>query len=278
MKTQIRQLYRYGRSALVSKFYSYDSDDLFNAVQSLGVTTGDTLMVHAALNPDNGFIGNHKDIINVLKDLVTYEGLLVMPSMPYADSSRAFLDRGKPMDVKRSPSHMGLISEVFRRNKEVDRSLSCIHPLLAWGKASKEFLKNHELCEYSFGKNSPFDKLQKYKAKILCFDVDYEFITFTHYVEDYFKQHYAFPLYDSEPIRGVSINESGEKIENNYYVLSDVSRELRCEEKLYADLKKLDQLKRKRIGNTKLLVVEANDILAAARTMISNGDSFFYSP
>ena len=105
MKTQIRQLYRNGRSALVSKFFSYDSDDLYSAIESLGVNSGDTLMVHSALNPDNGFIGNHKDIINVLKDLVTHEGLLVMPSMPYADSSRAFLERGKPMDVKRSPSH-----------------------------------------------------------------------------------------------------------------------------------------------------------------------------
>ena len=278
MKARLRQIYRYGRSTLVSKFLSYDSDDLYSAIQSLGVATGDTLMVHAALNPDNGFIGNHKDIINVLKDVVTNEGLLVMPSMPYADSSRAFLQRGKPMDVRRSPSHMGLISEVFRRNKEVKRSLSCIHPLLAWGKNSETFLKDHEFCQYSFGESSPFEKLLERDAKILCFDVDYEFITFTHFVEDRLKQHYEFPLYDSMPIKGISINVEGEQIENEYFVLSDVSRELRREEKLYAQLNKLSQLKRKRIGNTKLLAVKANDILTAASNMIANGDSFFNSP
>ncbi len=278
MKAHLRQLYRHGRSALVSKFLSYDSDDLYNAIQSLGVASGDTLMVHAALNPDNGFIGSHKDIINVLKDIVTNDGLLVMPSMPYADSSRAFLQREKPMDVRRSPSHMGLISEVFRRNREVKRSLSCIHPLLAWGKNAESFLKDHEFCQYSFGERSPFEKLLDCDAKILCFDVDYEFITFTHFVEDRLKQHYDFPLYDTVPIQGISINVEGELIKNEYFVLSDVSRELRCEEKLYAQLDKLNQLKRKRIGNTKLLLVNANDILAAASNMISNGDSFFKSP
>ncbi len=278
MKSQLRQLYRHGRSSFVSRFLSYDSDDLYAAIQTLGVSRGDTLMVHAALNPDNGFIGNHKDIINVLKDLVSRDGLLVMPSMPYADSSRAFLERGKPMDVRRSPSHMGLISEVFRRNKEVQRSLSCIHPLLAWGQRAEQFLQDHEHCQYSFGKNSPFEKLLSLNAKILCFDVDYEFITFTHFVEDRLKQHYDFPLYDENPIQGITINSQGDKSENEYFVLSDISRELRCEEKLYAQLDKRKQLHRKRIGNTKLLVVNANDIVTAASHMIATGDSFFNSP
>ena len=211
MKAQLRQIYRRGRSDLIKRFFSYDTDTLSEAIAGLGVKAGDTVMLHAALNPDNGFTGNHKDIINVLKDLITEDGLLVMPSMPYADSSRAFLQRGKPMNVRRSPSHMGLISEVFRRNKQVRRSLNPIHPLLAWGNDSQAFLSGHEHCQYSFGSGSPFEKLLQRKAKVLCFDVGFEFITFTHFVEDQLKDKFQFPLYDEQPIEGTSIDYDGNK-------------------------------------------------------------------
>jgi len=278
MKAQLRQIYRRGRSDLIKRFRSYDSDALAIAIDELGIAAGDTVMVHSALNPDNGFIGKHKDIINVLKSLVTEEGLLVMPSMPYADSSRAFLQRGKPMNVRRSPSHMGLISEVFRRNKDVYRSLNPIHPLLAWGNDAQEFLQGHENCQYSFGSNSPFEKLLKRNAKVLCFDVGFEFITFTHFVEDQLKDKFQFSLYDNEPIIGTSIDYDGNELRTDCYVLSDISRHLRREERLIAQMEKKNQLQYSRIGNTKLLMVNCNDIINTATDMMSRGDYFFANP
>ncbi len=278
MKSQLLQIYRRGRSELVTRFLSYDSDALYEAIQKLGIVAGDTLMVHSALNPDNGFDGNHKDIINVLKDLVTTDGLLVMPSMPYADSSRAFLQRGKPMHVRRSPSHMGLISEIFRRNKEVRRSLNPIHPLLAWGSGAEEFLAGHEHCHHSFGSGSPFEKLLKMDAKVLCFDVGFEFITFTHFVEDQLRDQFLFPLYDPEPIKGTSINYDETQLHTDCYVLSDVSRHLRREERLVSCIEKQKLVHKSRIGNTKLLVVNCKDIIDTARNMMLEGKHFFDAP
>ncbi|MCG5502206.1 AAC(3) family N-acetyltransferase, partial [Ectothiorhodospira lacustris] len=102
-------------------------------------------MIHASWGPANGFHGRPADMIFILKELIGVNGLLVMPSLTYQnESSREFLARGVPMDVRRSPSQMGLLSEVFRRGKGVRRSLSPTHPLLAWGHRAEEFLAGHE--------------------------------------------------------------------------------------------------------------------------------------
>ena len=275
MKAQLRQFYRRGRTDFIKRFRSYDAEALAIELSEIGINAGDTVMVHSALNADNGFTGSHKDIIDVLKSLITKDGLLVMPSMPYADSSRAFLHRAKAMNVRRSPSHMGLISEVFRRNKEVLRSLNPIHPLLAWGYDAESFLQGHETCQYSFGSGSPFEKLLQRNAKILCFDVGFEFITFTHYVEDQLKDFFEFSLYDDKPILGTSIDYDGKELHTECYVLSDISRHLRREERLITCMEKQHKLIHSRIGNTKLLMVKCEDIIHIARNMISQGDYFF---
>lgn len=277
MKSKLRKLYYRGRSNIVSRFLSYDADKLSNAIHNLGVSSGDTLMVHSSFRPDNGFRGGYKDIVQVLKNIVTEDGLLVMLSMPYTDSSRAFLQRGKPMNVRRTPSSMGLISEIFRRNKEVKRSLNPIHPLLAWGKEAESFLADHEQCKHSFGSGSPFEKLLHRNAKILCFDVGFEFITFTHFVEDQVKDNFSFPLYDSSPLAGTTIDYEENSITVDCYVLSDTSRELRKEEKLIAELKQQKLLHETRIGNTHLLLIDCRDILTTAQNMLANGRSFFDS-
>ena len=278
MKAQLRQIYRRGRSDYIKRFRSYDAEALTIVFSELGIKAGDTIMLHSAFSADNGFNGSHKDIIDILKSLVTKEGLLVMPSMPYADSSRAFLQRGKAMNVRRSPSHMGLISEVFRRNKEVIRSLNPIHPLLAWGNDAESFVQGHEHCQYSFGSDSPFDKLLERNAKVLCFDVGFEFITFTHYVEDQLKDSFNFSLYDDEPIIGTTVDYVGEEHETACYVLSDISRHLRREERLTDYLDKHNKLTHSRIGNTKLLMVKCEDIIHSAKQMLSEGDYFFAQP
>src|SRR5258706_10875314 len=117
----------------VNRFLTYDTKAFSRALAELGIAVGDVLMVHSSLHTHSGFKGRPVDMIGALKLSVGSHGLLVMPSMTYVDSSKAFLLRGGEMKVSRSPSQMGLLTEVFRRGKDVHRSLSPTHPLLAWG-------------------------------------------------------------------------------------------------------------------------------------------------
>jgi aminoglycoside 3-N-acetyltransferase len=266
------------RDFLVSRFLSYGPDDFLKTLEKLGIKAGDAVMVHASMANFNGFTGRPIDMIDVLKKAVTYDGLLIMPSMSYSGSSKSFLAQGKPLDVRRTPSQMGLLSEIFRRHKDVQRSINPAHPLLAWGQRSDWFLAGHQNCAYSFGMESPFAKLEELNGKILCIDVGYEFVTFTHFVEDRISDRLPFPLYDAEPMSGIVIDSAGQQHNVQTYVLSDASRKLRREEKLVAALKKGRKLLAARIGNTSLLAVNCRDIVNTAEEMLANGESFFASP
>ncbi|MEH6814112.1 MAG: AAC(3) family N-acetyltransferase, partial [Motiliproteus sp.] len=135
-------------------------------------------------------------MIQALKQAVGPQGLLVMTSMPYQnESSREFLERGGKINIRRSPSKMGLLSEVFRRNKETVRSLSPTHPLLAWGTEADAFIAGHDQASSPFGPVSPFQKLLERDAKVLCIDAPFSTVTFTHFVEDRIANNLPYPLY-----------------------------------------------------------------------------------
>jgi hypothetical protein len=158
---------------------------------------------HTRLDADVSFVlaaaqrfqGKPADVVRALKAAVGEGGLLVMPSMPYHNMSSAqWLAKGKPMNVLRSPSMMGLVSEVFRRSEGVQRSLSLTHPLLAWGRDAAAFVEGHERAERSFGDASPFARLLARDALILGFDAPFSTFTYTHFVEDQLADTLPFPL------------------------------------------------------------------------------------
>lgn len=112
------------KSFLVDYFMSYDVNHFSSSLSQLGLADHDSVMIHASWQALNGFKGRPVNMVNSLKELVGPAGLLVMPSLTYQnESTHDYLLRYKPMNVRRTPSMMGLLSEVFRRGKEVRRSL-----------------------------------------------------------------------------------------------------------------------------------------------------------
>jgi aminoglycoside 3-N-acetyltransferase len=267
------------KSAVVSRFLTYDAEGLGRFLRRLGVRQGDTLMLHSSWQPLNGFSGSPAKFCGALRDYLGPEGLLVMPSLTYHNMSSAeFLATGKPMDVRRSPSAMGLLTEVFRRGKEVRRSLSPTHPLLAWGAEADSFVAGHEATDRPFGPNSPFALLLERNAMLLCLDCGFSSITFTHFVEDSLADTLPFPLYEAEPMVGCSIDRDGKRINSHVRVLSREANQLRREPRLIANLEQAGALKQVRLGNSRFTWIRAADLVAGAQALAENGDHFFDLP
>ena len=264
-------------SYCIPRFFSYDEQDLLNALRSVGVSRGDALMVHASLDAYSGFNGTPRSFIDTLKESVGEAGTLMMPSMPYQDSSKAYLMRNEVMNVRRTPSKMGLLSEVFRRGKDVKRSLSPTHPILAWGNDADNFLEGHELIQVPFGKGSPFDKLLSRKGKNLCVNVPLEYVTFSHYIEDVLKDRLPVNLYEASLYEGRVIDCEGNEIVVPCRVLSDQARRCRNDEILTQAVTKDGVTRRGRVGNTTLVCIGAEDYLDSARRMLDRGEEFFQS-
>ncbi len=267
------------KSLLVDYFMSYDETSFCHTLARLGIATADNLMVHSSWSPLNGFKGRPVDMINALKQVVSSSGLLVMPSLTYQnESSRDYLLRDKPMNVARSPSMMGLMSEVFRRGKDVHRSLSPTHPLVAWGGKSEEFVADHGFCLAPFGVGSPFDKLLQANGKILTIDAPFSTITFTHFLEDRIAPFLPFALYDDEPLLGKLIDYDGVLREIPVKVLSQQANALRREQRLVEELKKQGIIRQKDIGNTRLMLIECKAMTDCVDEMVRKGQLFFDSP
>ena len=131
-----------------------------------------------------GSRGGPQQIIDCILNVIGDAGNLLMVSMPYTGTTDDYLKAVKIFDVIKTESSMGIITEIFRRNKDVVRSLNPAHPILAFGPDAKWIVSDHDKTMYSCGKDSPFEKLLELDAKALFFDVPFRTMTFFHYLED----------------------------------------------------------------------------------------------
>jgi aminoglycoside 3-N-acetyltransferase len=264
------------KAFLVKHFLSYNQATFVTTLEKFGVSASDCLMIHSSWLSLNGFNGRPVDMINALKETVGPQGLLVVPTLTYQNqSSRDFLLSGKPMNVKRSPSKMGLLSEVFRRGKDVHRSLSPSHPLAAWGEGAETFVAGHEDCLSPFGPGTPFDKLLQLNGKILCIDAPFSTITFTHFLEDRIASFLPFELYEPAHLIGKVIDYDNKTFDVPVKVLSEQANKRRNEQILLGKLNDRGIIKRKRIGNTRLLLVDCKAMTDCVDEMAEKGLLFF---
>jgi aminoglycoside 3-N-acetyltransferase len=134
------------------------------------------LMVHSAFD---GFLpmykGNAKDLVNALIDLCGPERTLVMPSFLLGgrtyDTAAYFESR--PFDVRRTPSEMGLVAELFRRTPNVVRSLHPTCSLCALGPLAKEMTSGHHLSETGLSPDSPYGIMTRRRTAILGLGIEY---------------------------------------------------------------------------------------------------------
>ena len=264
---------------IIHKFLTFDAHKLNQTLTNLGIKSGDILMVHSSWLPDNGFSGKPAEMIAAIKGQLGPDGLLVMPSMPYHNESTAeYLSRQKPLKLQRTPSKMGLLTEVFRRGKNVLRSPNPAHPLLAYGEKAEWFIEGHDQVSESFGSDSPFSKLLKLNGKILCIDAPFSTITFTHFLEDRVKDQLGFDFYEPEAMAGVVIDANGDQLPVPTRVISRQANKLRREERLVQWLDDQKLIRRARVGNSRLLLVDCEKMTQAVDTMYAQGHSFFDKP
>ncbi len=158
----------------------------------MGVREGDILLCHSALRPlrtnqDAGYI-TPQNIIDTLLACVGKTGTLLMPALSYATVD----ERDNLFDVKRTKSCVGAISEVFRTEYPVVRSMHPTHSVCAWGAKAKELTERHFLDRTPVGENSPFRLLAEYDGKILMLGCGLQPMTFMHGVEELVVPDYLF--------------------------------------------------------------------------------------
>lgn len=146
------------------------------------------LMVHSAyerLLPM--YSGTPQELVNELLAFCGMSRTLVMPTFVlggrFYDKVAYFKNRA--FDVSRTPSEMGVLSEVCRRMPEAVRSLHPTHSICAIGPLAHELTATHHLVSTRAGKGTPFETMVQRRTAIVGLGVEYfRCLAHTHTAED----------------------------------------------------------------------------------------------
>lgn len=157
------------------------------------------LMVHSAFE---GLTPMYRDSVMDLKraliELCGPERTLAMPAFVFGgwsfDPAGAY--RRRPLfDARRTPSEMGLLTEVFRRHPGVLRSLHPTHSVCALGPLAAELTAGHEEDAYGCGVRSPFGVMDRHRTLVLGLGVPYfRALTHIHHAEQVMGAEFPVPF------------------------------------------------------------------------------------
>ena len=107
----------------------------------------------------------------------------MMPTIPFSGTAIDWASSHPLVDLRRTPSRMGLISEIFRRSPDVIRSVHPTHPVAAWGAQAAECVAGHPLARTPCGVGSPYHRLLTRNGSVLLLGVDVNAVTNYHTAE-----------------------------------------------------------------------------------------------
>ncbi|UTW51650.1 AAC(3) family N-acetyltransferase [bacterium SCSIO 12827] len=149
------------------------------AFSRFGVPRDSTLFVHSSFKACGREGG---DPVNVLEAMLEYmaPGTLMLPTMSWR-----FVKPSDPFfDELKTPSNVGILTEIFRTRYADGRSIHPTHSVAAKGKDAAALLDGHHLDDTPCSANSPFGRLCQADGWVVMFGISMDCCTLIHHVEE----------------------------------------------------------------------------------------------
>ncbi len=156
-----------------------------NLLAKLGIVPGATIFLHSSMDEVTRRVPGMTAtrLIRLLQDVLGEDGTLLVPTFPFVGKQYFYIQENPRFDRERTPSQVGLFTEVFRRSPGVVRSLHPTHPVAAWGKHAIELTSTHHLGP-TFGETSPFYKIGNFEGHVVGLGTRLESYTILHVADD----------------------------------------------------------------------------------------------
>ncbi len=170
-------------------------DELKGSLVELGIRSGQAVVVHAALSSFGSLEGGADTVIKVLKELISGEGLILMPAFTY---ETAYGDI-RPDRIRKRKSFypgfpvskpIGAIAETFRKSEGVCRNF---HPQLSfcfWGKEAASLSRKYHMSD-SLSENSPLGEILSRNGYVLLLGTGFDTVSILHTAEYLAKMPYG---------------------------------------------------------------------------------------
>lgn len=174
--------------------------DTIKILNNLNIQKSDTILVHsniAVFNITENI--SRKQILHEFyqgfMETVGNDGTLCVPAYYYE-----YARMGIPYDNILSPvsKELGSFAKYINSLDESKRSFNPLTAICSIGKNSKYICKYDNI--HSYGEDSAYDKLYKLNTKIILFGVDFNVLTFDHYIENQVGVPYTYDKLYNIPI------------------------------------------------------------------------------
>jgi len=262
-------------TAIVDRFFSWTPKELVAALRQVGVRQNDVVLVHCSFGGLKGFKGTASDIIAALETTVGEGGAILMPNQPFLGSAISYLQSGRVFDVRRTPSQMGLVSEVFRRSPGTLRSVHPTHPVAIWGNGAPSLVADHFRATTPCGSGTPYKRFAERNGKLLFLGTNIEVMTYFHCLEEEFEPFMQRSPFTRETYEIQSKNEQGELVTTVTRLFDPEMSRKRNLLPLGRALAETGSLTQTRVGLAPIMAVDANQVAELCRQRARQG-RFFY--
>jgi aminoglycoside 3-N-acetyltransferase len=155
------------------------------------------LMVHSSVNGMKPmYTDDPLSLVKMLIDFCGQERTLVMPAFYFGDSAvggvfETFRQNPR-IDIRRTASQMGLVTELFRRSRGVVQSRHPLYRVSALGPLADALVQGHESAATPSGAGTPFDFMANHNTQIIGIGKRFDVTTQVHHAEDLLGD--AFPV------------------------------------------------------------------------------------
>jgi aminoglycoside 3-N-acetyltransferase len=156
-----------------------ESDALVPILEDAQVPHDGVLVVHSAIAALSRQGFRAEAMVEVLLDYLG-TGTLVMPTMTW----RTVTPASPYWDELVTPSHTGVLTEVFRASYATHRSIHPTHSVAARGSLASRLVARHHLDDTPVSANSPYGLMDGYSAYVLMLGVGLETCTAIHLPEE----------------------------------------------------------------------------------------------
>lgn len=196
------------RPVLRTVYGSFDSAQLRDHLEARVGADFEILMVHSSIDHMQPmYQGTAIDLVRMLVQYCAPNKTLAMPAFFFgaspAEGAYATFEKNPRFDLRRTPSMMGIITEVFRRWDGVIYSRNPIYRISALGPLARELTHGHEHAETLTGLNTPFDFMARHRTLILGIGKAIDVVTQAHHAEAVLGDAFPVPCRQPAPLKMV---------------------------------------------------------------------------
>lgn len=196
-----------GRMAPLMKLVhgSFDTRALREHLEANIGTDFQILMVHSSVNHMKPmYTDGALDLVRMLMDFCGPTRTLAMPAFYFGEPGMGGAMptfRNNPrFDLRRTPSQMGLATEIFRRMPGVVQSRHPVYRVAALGPLAVEMTRGHMTASSPAGIGSPFDFMARHNTLCIGLGKPVQVLTQAHHTEELMRDEFPLPSYDGEPL------------------------------------------------------------------------------